>query len=70
MSCETIERIVGLLPVLTENSTNEEIANLFYEHILIFQDRCSGMIYQSIMFLKENHYEIWVELMMKIGKNV
>lgn len=68
MSCETFERIVGLLPALMKNSSNEEIADLFYQHMLIFKDRCSGIIYQSIMYLKENHYEIWIELMKKIGE--
>lgn len=68
MSCETLNRLFGLIPALTGGNTNEEIAVILYEHILVMKDRCGPLIHQSIMFLKENHREIWFELMKKIGE--
>ncbi len=68
MSCETLNRLFGLIPALTGGNTNEEIAVILYENILVMKDQCGPLIHQSLMFLKENHREIWFEVMKKIGE--
>lgn len=70
MSCETLNRLFGIIPALMNGNTNEEIAQILFEHIMIFQDRCGPLIHQSLMYLKENYHEIWIELMVKIGKSI
>ena len=70
MSCETLNRLFGIIPALMNGNTNEEIAQILFEQILIFKDQCSPLIHQSLMYLKENYHEIWIELMFKIGNSI
>jgi hypothetical protein len=51
-------------------NTNQEIAQIIYEQLLIHKDQCGPLIHQSLGYLKDQYYEIWVELMIKIGQSL
>ena len=70
MSCETLNRFFSIIPSFLNGNTNQEIANIIYEQLLIYKDQCGPLIHQSLNDLKENYYEIWVELMIKIGHSL